>query len=407
MIKAENNPIIVMKFGGTSLATSEGREKVASKIIAERARGSKPVVVVSAMGRRGDPYATDTLLSLVDPAHCSDHEIDMLMSVGEVVSTVVLASLLRNEGVLACALTGADAGIVTDSIDKNATIKLIDPSAIKAIVDEGTVPVVAGFQGVDESGLLHTLGRGGSDTTACALGVALNADRVDIYTDVDGVFTADPSVILEARLLERITSDELFQMARHGSKIVHAPAAELALQSGINMRFRNTFSDLEGTEVVALETFRSDSVATAVTTLSGISRLHVRLPDAKKDPKAHMQAQAQIYRLMADVSISIDMFTPINDSLVFSVPSDMAEKALKILGSEGFDASMQLSLGKVTLVGSGMHGVPGVMARLAECLEDADIDILQIADSHATISLLVDEKDLISAAQALHRAFGL
>ncbi|MDR2586691.1 MAG: aspartate kinase [Coriobacteriales bacterium] len=371
------------------------------------ARGSVPVIVVSAMGRKGEPYATDTLLSLVDGTHCDAHELDLLMSTGELISAVVVAALLSEKGMPARALTGSDAGILTNSESGNATIQAIDTTALKALLSAGYIPVVAGFQGVDESGVLHTLGRGGSDTSACALGVALEAERVDIYTDVDGVYTADPRVIPEAQPLERITADELFQMAKHGSKVVHAPAAELALQSGVNMRVRSTFSDAEGTAVVSLDAFRPDSVATAVTCASQITRLRIRLPYVKDDARAHMEAQTRVYRLMADATISIDMFTPMNDRLVLSVAQARGDEARRVLEAEGFEVAAREKLGKVTLVGSGMHGVPGVMARVAQCLLEAGIDVLQVADSHATISLLVGEEDLNAAAQALHRAFGL
>jgi aspartate kinase len=407
MMKDGRPSVIVMKFGGTSVATEEGRARLVARVKAECEQGALPVVVVSAMGRQGDPYATDTLLALVDEAFCGKHERDLLMGTGEIIAAVVVATLLNEAGVAARALTGADAGIVTDTHDGEATIRQIDTAFVTTTLDEGFVAVVAGFQGVDEDGAFHTLGRGGSDTTACALGVALGADRIDIYTDVDGVFTADPRLVKDAGLLETITADELFQMARHGSKIVHAPAAELALGSGVRMRVRNTFNDRKGTEVVALDRFRPDSVATAVTTASGITRLRVRLPYAKEDPRAHMEAQTRVYRLMADSSISIDMFTPMNDRLVFSISSRSADEAMGLLLAENFEVATRTALGKVTLVGSGMHGVPGVMARVAACLSDAGIDILQVADSHATISLLVDEGDLVSAAQVLHRAFGL
>jgi aspartate kinase len=396
-----------MKFGGTSVATKEGRAQLVARVKTERDRGSSPVVVVSAMGRHGDPYATDTLLSLVDEAYCNAHEIDVLMGAGEIISAVVITNLLNKAGIAARAFTGADAGIITDARDGEAAINAIDATALTAILDDGLVAVVAGFQGTDENGAFHTLGRGGSDTTACALGVALGAERIDIYTDVDGVFTADPRLIEDAGLLARITADELFQMARHGSKVVHAPAAELALKSKVRMRVRNTFSEHEGTEVVTFNQPQPDSVATAVTTAREITRLRVRLPYVKEDPHAHMEAQTGVYRLMADAAISIDMFTPMNDRLVFSIPTRCADKAMEVLLAEGFEVAARTGLGKVTLVGSGMHGVPGVMARVAACLLEEGIDILQIADSHATISLLLDEGDLALAAQTLHRAFGL
>ncbi|MDR3053462.1 MAG: aspartate kinase [Coriobacteriales bacterium] len=401
------SPFVVMKFGGTSVASAEGRDNIATRVRAEVNAGLKPVVVVSAMGRKGAPYATDTLLSLVDQRHCDKHELDVLMSVGEVISSVVVATHLSGQGIPAKALSGVDTGIHTNLIDGAASITDIDTAPIIALTNAGIVPVVTGFQGVDATGRLHTLGRGGSDTTACALGAALDASFVDIYTDVDGVFTADPRAIDEAKVLTRITADELFQMAAHGSKVVHAPAAELALQSGVNMRVRNTFSTAEGTQVVHVAPIKPDAIATAVTTVADIARIRVRLPYVKDDATAHMQTQTAVYRAMADAGISIDMFTPMNDRVVFSVKKDLAAQAVDILRGLDYKVALRDGLAKVTLVGSGMHGVPGVMAKVATSLAAAGIDILQVADSHATISLLVDEKDMLSAARALHSAFGL
>ncbi len=399
--------IVVMKFGGTSVASEEGRANIVNRVREEKDKGCLPVLVVSAMGRKGAPYATDTLLSLVECEQCSKHELDILMSVGETISSVVLAAKLNANGICARAFTGAEAGIHTDDIDSVASIQEIDTACILETISNGIVPVVAGFQGVDKQGITHTLGRGGSDTTACALGVALMADSVDIYTDVEGIMTADPRIVEDAMILERITADELFQMARSGSKIVHTPAAELALQSKITMRVRSTFSVSPGTAVVDIANFKPDALATAVSTVDDISRIRVRLPYVKEDASAHMDTQTRVYQAMADAGISIDMFTPMNDRLVFSVPAQAAERARAILAGFGFDVAVRDNLAKVTLVGSGMHGVPGVMAKVADCLSKADIDILQVADSHATISVLVDSHDMKTAAQTLHTTFGL
>jgi aspartate kinase len=400
-------PLIVMKFGGTSLATEEGRRRIAAKVASEKAAGSRIVLVVSAMGRMGDPYATDTLLSLIDASYVSPHERDVLMSTGELISAVVLSAELNRQGIAACALTGADAGVRTDGRDGDATILAIDPGFLSAVLDENLVAVVAGFQGSDDAGLLNTLGRGGSDTSACALAVALGAKRLEIYTDVDGVYTADPRTVHDAQVLTRITAEELYQMASHGSKVVHAPAAELALGSGIAMRVRNTFSDAPGTEVLALSQYRPSAVATAISTADGITRLRLRLPYVKEDAQAHMAGQAAVYRVLADAGISIDMFTPMNDRVVFSIASEDLERATSALADLGLEMASRPKLGKVTLIGAGMHGVPGVMAQVADCLAKEGIDILQVADSHATISLLLDEEDVLCAARALHAAFGL
>ncbi len=404
---AEGRSIVVMKFGGTSVAEPQGRRAITARVASARAEGIDPVVVVSAMGRSPEPYATDTLLSLVDPAHLTPHERDLLMSVGETISAVVMASELRAAGIDAYAMTGFDAGICTDTVDGCATIDMIDTSLIETRIEAGQVPVVTGFQGIDPDGEMKTLGRGGSDTTACALAVALGASSVDIFKDVDGIASGDPRVIPEARLLERVTADELFQLASAGSRIIHAPAAELALSSGLLMRIRNTFSDAPGTDVVDMRTYRPTTVATGVTARTDIARFRIELPSMSESPHEHMWLQTAVYGAMAGASISIDMFTPLEEGLAFTVPLDRAQEASALIGELGCSFSMRDDIAKVSLVGSGMHGVPGVMARMARALLAQEINIIQAADSHTTISVLVDEARVVEAQRALHAGFGL
>ena len=210
----QQHPIIVMKFGGTSVADQAGREAMARRVQAAIELGKAPVVVVSAMGRSGAPYATDTLLGLVEELPADARERDLLASVGEVISAVIVAHEMRACGVDAVAFTGAEAGIGTDGAHGSASITEIHPERLLAEISAGRVPVVAGFQGVGVDGVLTTLGRGGSDTTACALGVALNAEDVEIYTDVDGVMTADPRSCDSAEVIPTIRADELFQISR-------------------------------------------------------------------------------------------------------------------------------------------------------------------------------------------------
>jgi len=402
---ASVRPIVVMKFGGTSVATVEGRASLRTRVRQAHDSGRRPVVVVSAMGRRGAPYATDTLLDLV--AGCDDpHGRDLIASVGEVVSSVVVAHDLTCDGMAARAFTGGDAGIVTDGVPEAATITEIFPGALLSAIAEGVVPVVAGFQGIGPDGRLTTLGRGGSDTTACALGVALDAAEVEIYTDVDGVMTADPRTCAGVGVLERLGADELFQMARHGSRIVHTPAAELALASGLDMRVRNTFSAADGTLVVAdIAGYRPASVATAVSHVDGIVRFEVPLPATGGG--ASTDAQARVYAAMADAGVSLDMFTPFGAALAFSVTEADGPRAKVVLRGLDLDFTSRSDLTKITLVGAGMHGVPGVMARLAEALSEAGVGILQTADSHSTISVLVRGERCANAVAALHDAFRL
>lgn len=399
-------PIIVMKFGGTSVATPEGRSAIASRVTEALELGSAPVVVVSAMGRKGAPYATDTLLDLVTEHPADPRERDLLASTGELISAVVVAHELRGAGIDACAMTGAEAGIGTDGVYENAAITDIYPAGLLEVIALGRVPVVAGFQGVAPDGRITTLGRGGSDTTACALGVALGAEAVEIYTDVDGVMTADPRTCDGAAVLDRITADELFQMARHGSRVVHTPAAELALSSGIAVRVRNTYTDHPGTLVADIASYRPATVATAVSLATGVARVRVTLP-AEEGSAEHTGAQARVYRAMADAGVSLDMFTPACDSLLFTVPAADLALARSVLDGLGLSCEVRDSLAKVTLVGAGMHGVPGVMARVAEALNEASVDVLQTADSHTTISVLVPAEDAERAVGALHDGFGL
>ena len=399
-------PVIVMKFGGTSVATPEGRSAIASRVTEALELGKAPVVVVSAMGRAGAPYATDTLLGLVAGLPADARERDLLASTGELISAVVVAHELRQARVDAAAMTGAEAGIGTDGVYENASITDIYPAALLEAISLGRVPVVAGFQGAAPDGRVTTLGRGGSDTTACALGVALEAEAVEIYTDVDGVMTADPRTRADAVVLDVISADELFQMARHGSRVVHTPAAELALSSGLAVRVRNTYTDHPGTLVVDIASYRPASVATAVSHATDIARVRVSLAAEEGSP-AHMGAQARVYRAMADAGVSLDMFTPAGDSLLFTVPESDVAAASAVLAELGLAADIRDHLAKVTLVGAGMHGVPGVMARVAEALNDAGVRALQTADSHTTISVLLPAEDAERAVGALHAAFGL
>lgn len=402
----QSRPVVVMKFGGTSVATTDARAAVARRVIETLEAERAPVVVVSAMGRAGSPYATDTLLSLVADLPATARDQDLLASVGEIISAVVVAAELRAAGIEARAFTGAEAGIRTDGVHGNATVTEIHPEALIETLAERSVPVVAGFQGIGPDGSITTLGRGGSDTTACALGIALEAESVEIYTDVDGVMTADPRTCDAATVLTVVSSDELHQMAQHGARVVHTPAAEMAAASGLPVRVRNTFSDHPGTLVADIAAYQPRSVATAVSQIRGVARFTVDL-EAPTGSRQHTAAQTAVFTAMADAGISLDMFTPADGTLVFSVASDDVEEAKAALDRLGRPFTVEQPLAKVTLIGAGMHGVPGVMARVARCLDDAGATILQTADSHATISVLVPDHQAERAVRALHDGFRL
>jgi aspartate kinase len=404
--EAAARPLIVQKYGGTSVAGADVRASVRARVRARMDSGADVIVVVSAMGREGDPYATDTLLGLLGDGPADPREADLLSSCGEVIAAVVLAHELRADGVAAHAMSGREAGVVTDGDFGAASVLGVDPAPLADALRRGLVPVVAGFQGASEAGETTTLGRGGSDTTACAIASALHADAVEIHTDVDGVMSADPRVCDAARVLDALQFEELFQMARAGAKVMHAPAAEIAMSAGVPVRVLSTRGTSPGTLVTdgsALAGGLRPRVATAVSHADSVSRFLVTLPPGPDRPRAVTAA----FRALADAGVSLDMFTPLDQLLAFSVDTADAPAAGDLLASLGLSFARRDGLAKVTLVGAGMHGVPGVMARVAEALFAAGIEVLQSADSHYTISALVERSELRRAVESLHAEFGL
>jgi len=398
--------VVVQKFGGTSVATAEGREALRARVRDALDAGRAPVVVVSAMGRAGAPYATDTLLGLIDAYTPDARESDLLAACGEVVSAVIVAHELRANRIPATAMTGAEAGVLTDDRFGDASVLLVDPRTLQAALEAGLVPVVTGFQGATAAGQTTTLGRGGSDTSACAIGAALGALAVEIYTDVDGVMTADPRTCDGARVLETLQYEELFQMARSGAKIMHAPAAETAMAAGVPVWVRNASTRAQGTLVTEAERLtaeRAQRVATAISTSDGVARAIITLPDGE----GRMGALTAVFREMAAAGVSLDMFTPLGDALAISFDEGRLSDVRTVLEALGMRAAYETGLATVTVVGAGMHGVPGVMARVAAGLADAGIDILQVADSHYTISVLLRATAGRRAISALHDEFGL
>ena len=398
--------VVVQKFGGTSVATAEGREALRARVRDALDAGRAPVVVVSAMGRAGAPYATDTLLGLIDAYTPDARESDLLAACGEVVSAVIVAHELRANRIPATAMTGAEAGVLTDDRFGDASVLLVDPRTLQAALEAGLVPVVTGFQGATAAGQTTTLGRGGSDTSACAIGAALGALAVEIYSDVDGVMTADPRTCDGARVLETLQYEELFQMARSGAKIMHAPAAETAMAAGVPVWVRNASTRAQGTLVTEAERLtaeRAQRVATAISTSDGVARAIITLPDGE----GRMGALTAVFREMAAAGVSLDMFTPLGDALAISCDEGRLSDVRTVLEALGMRAAYETGLATVTVVGAGMHGVPGVMARVAAGLADAGVDILQVADSHYTISVLLRATAGRRAISALHDEFGL
>lgn len=397
--------ILIQKFGGTSVATDEARKLAAEKVCEAYKSGYSPVVVVSAMGRRGAPYATDTLLQLVKTCNegASKRELDQMMYCGEIISAVMMASTLAKMGIPSVSLTGGQAGIVTDDHFGSARIVKVQTNDMHALLKEGIVPVVCGFQGVTIEGAHTTLGRGGSDTTAAALGNALDAEKIEIYTDVAGIMTADPKLVSEARLLETATYQEVCQMAEQGAKVIHPRAVEIAMQKNIPLVIRSTFSDEVGTLITnqndGIETNIADRVVTGVAYVSHLAQIKLKSEQSL--------TAAQIFRRLGENGISADMINVCADQILFTVPDIYGEKAKKVLASLAYDVTVTMDCAKVTIVGGGMRGVPGVMASFMEALQEEAIEVFQTVDSHTTISALIKTTDLTKAVTVLHKKFRL
>ncbi|MEG6521721.1 aspartate kinase [Desulfotomaculum sp. 1211_IL3151] len=401
---------LIQKFGGTSLVTQDLRELVANKIIAAANEGFSPVVVVSAMGREGEPYATDTLLHFV-LSICRDmpsREMDLLMSCGEIISGVAMVNTLQHMGHPAVLLTGEQAGIITDNNYNDARIIRVEPKKLTDYAEQGKIVIVTGFQGVTENGEITTLGRGGSDTTASALGVALNAECIDIYTDVEGIMTADPRIVEDARILDTVTYNEICQLAHEGAKVIHPRAVEIAMQKNIPLRVRSTFSNAPGTLVTSHHgvygtiDITRDRVASGVTHKSGVTQLKIDLKNVMVE-----EPTLRIFRSLALADISIDFINVSPELIMLTVKDEVAKKALDVLENLGIQPMVKPNCAKVATVGAGMTGVPGVMASIVQALTEEGVDILQSSDSHTTIWVLVEKNNMKKAIKALHRKFNL
>ncbi|SDG99694.1 aspartate kinase [Alteribacillus persepolensis] len=396
---------LVQKFGGTSVQNEDMRKRAARHVKNAVAQGYKVVVVVSAMGREGDPYATDTLLSLVNKqsSHVGTREKDMLISCGEVISSVVFTELLLSEGISATSMTGAQAGFLTNEEFGEARIIDITSRHLEDTLSHVDVVVVAGFQGVSENGEWTTLGRGGSDTSATALAASLQAERVDIFTDVEGIMTADPRIVEEATIIDSVTYQEICNMAYQGAKVIHPRAVEIAMQAKIPIRIRSTVSSAPGTLITvgANEQYDvQDRPVTGIAHMSGISQITVRGND-------YLSLQTDVFQEMAKANISVDFINIQPAAVVYTVPDERAEQAMHVLREKGYEPECLSSCAKVSAVGAGMTGVPGVASKIVAALAKENIQIFQSADSHTTIWVLVKEEDMEKAVLALHAMFQL
>ncbi|BAH06386.1 aspartate kinase [Clostridium kluyveri] len=392
--------IVIQKFGGTSVSTHERREQVVNKILKAKDKGFCPVVVVSAMGRKGQPYATDTLLSLIkeDFKIKNPLGVDLLISCGEIISTVVLADELLSQGVKAVPLTGGQAGIITDDTYNNASILKVKKERLLNLINEGKIPIVAGFQGESESGHITTLGRGGSDVTASILGVALDSESIEIYTDVDGIMTADPGIVSEAFLIEQISYNEVFQFADQGAKVIHPRAVKIAMSGNVPLVVKNTLNDCKGTIITNSVIGESDKVISGITSMDNRIQVTVNYNENNKIYNTLLEE-------MANNSISIDLINVFPSKQIFTIDNKDIGNFKIVAGNLALVYSLIENCSKIALIGSGMRGIPGVMARILKVLYEEGIEVLQTADSHTTIWCLVKSSETKRAINALHKEF--
>ncbi|MFC8826885.1 aspartate kinase [Streptomyces sp. NPDC057137] len=406
--------LVVQKYGGSSVADAEGIKRVAKRIVDAKKNGHQVVVVVSAMGDTTDEL-TD-LAEQVSPIPAG-RELDMLLTSGERISMALLAMAIKSLGHEAQSFTGSQAGVITDSVHNKARIIDVTPGRIRTALDEGNIAIVAGFQGVSQDKKdITTLGRGGSDTTAVALAAALDAEVCEIYTDVDGVFTADPRVVPKARKIDWISIEDMLELAASGSKVLLHRCVEYARRYNIPIHVRSSFSGLRGTWV-SNEPQGDQQVEHAI--ISGVAHdvseakiTVVGVPDKPGEA-------AGIFRAIANAEINIDMVvqnvsaasTGLTD-ISFTLPKTEGRKAIDALerakGTIGFDSlRYDDQIGKISLVGAGMKTNPGVTAAFFEALSEANVNIELISTSEIRISVVTRADDVNEAVRAVHTAFGL
>ena len=410
--------IVVQKYGGSSVADAEGIKRVAQRIIDAKRAGNDVVVVVSAMGD-----TTDELIDLAEQVSPlpPPRELDMLLTAGERISMALVAMAISDLGYTARSFTGSQAGVITDSMHGKAKIIDITPGRITQAIGEGHIVIVAGFQGVSQDTKeITTLGRGGTDTTAVALAAALEADVCEIYTDVDGVFTADPRIVPSARKLDHVSYEEMLELAACGAKILHLRCVEYGRRYGIPIHVRSSFSQLDGTWVVDTpaaavpegDTMEQPIIAGVAHDRSEAKITVVGVPDKVGEA-------ARIFEALADAQINLDMIvqnisaaaTSLTD-ISFTLPRTDGQTAMtalaRIQAEVGYDKLLyDDKIGKVSLIGAGMRSHPGITSKFFAALASAGVNIGMISTSEIRISVIVDENSVADAVRATHTAFDL
>jgi aspartate kinase len=395
--------IVVLKFGGSSLSTPQLREIAASRVIEAVRRGQRPVVVCSALGRAPEPYATDTLADLLGPVRSGPNR-DLLLACGEMIASAVFAELLCSLGVTAQAVTGLQAGITTDERFGDAEIIDVDAAPLRELLARDVIPVVTGFQGGTRTRATTTLGRGGSDLTAIALGDALDAASVEIYTDVSGVMTADPRRIEGAHALERVTQGEMVELAGNGAKVMHHKAATLAHATSTPYAVKGLRSNV-GTLVDDAAAISAERPVTGIAVIRDVT--FCRIIQGQTDDMERSDVDRDVLARIAERGISIDMVN-VNDAGVFFIVDDeFADAVRAVLVDLNLALRMRPHCAKLSIVGAGMRGTSGVIYRIVKTVTEAGVEIIHSTDSNITVSILVADDQAVAAEQALHDTFGL
>ena len=415
--------LIVQKFGGSSVADAEGVKRVARRVVDTQKAGNDVVVVVSAMGD-----TTDELLDLAAEVTSNvtpSRELDMLLTAGERISTAILSMAINDLGAKAQSFTGSQAGMITDGVHGSARLVEVNPERIRESIEAGNIAIVAGFQGMNrQSGDITTLGRGGSDTTAVALAAALNADVCEIYSDVDGVFTADPRIVPTAHKLDTITSEEMLEMAANGAKILHLRSVEYARRFNLKLHVRSSFSNLEGTIVVPEESAELTpthlkEIPLEQPLISGVAHDRTRAKITVVGVPDVPGSAAKVFGLLNEAKVNLDMIVqnvptdrPGVTDISFTLDQDQGPTALKALEDAKAELGFQEviyneSVGKLSLVGAGMKTNTGVSFTFFEALSNAGVNIDMISTSEIRISVITELSKLDEAVRAVHTAFGL
>ena len=415
--------LIVQKFGGSSVADAEGVKRVARRVVDTQKAGNDVVVVVSAMGD-----TTDELLDLAAEVTSNvtpSRELDMLLTAGERISTAILSMAINDLGAKAQSFTGSQAGMITDGVHGSARLVEVNPERIRESIEAGNIAIVAGFQGMNrQSGDITTLGRGGSDTTAVALAAALNADVCEIYSDVDGVFTADPRIVPTAHKLDTVTSEEMLEMAANGAKILHLRCVEYARRFNLKLHVRSSFSNLEGTIVIPedsaeLTPTHLKEIPLEQPLISGVAHDRTRAKITVVGVPDVPGSAAKVFGLINEAKVNLDMIVqnvptdrPNVTDISFTLDQDQGPTALEALEAAKAELGFQEviyneSVGKLSLVGAGMKTNTGVSFTFFEALSNAGVNIDMISTSEIRISVITDLNKLDEAVRAVHTAFGL